>query len=112
MGLSKWRSKTLLFISKVTQLLLVKVWRGSFKTQMPLVGKEQIKLVKEREAEKKLRQKDGEKVDCQRPIIWEERERESHRDIKSMPKEKGMRKSVLEGLILREPMRWVVGEEG
>ena len=51
-------------------------------------------------------------MDCQRPIIWEERERESNRDIKSMPKEKGMRKSVLEGLILREPMRWVVGEEG
>lgn len=30
----------------------------------------------------------------------------------SMSKEKGLRKSLLFGLILREPMRWVTGEEG
>lgn len=27
-------------------------------------------------------------------------------------KEKGLRKALLLGLILREPMRWVTGEEG
>lgn len=31
---------------------------------------------------------------------------------RSTPEEKGLRKSASVGLILREPMRWVSGEEG
>ena len=42
MGLSKCRSKTLLFISKVTQLLLVKEVKRVLKDPDALGGKEQI----------------------------------------------------------------------
>ncbi len=61
---------------------------------------------------KQKRQTERQSNGGMRQIICEERERQGNKDSESMPKEKGMRKSVLLGLILREPMRWVTGEEG
>lgn len=68
---------------------------------MPSVGKEQIKRVKEKRTWGNVGDVQG-----------GHSKRKKREKVMDAKKEKGMRKSVLAGLILREPMRWVMGEEG